>query len=386
MHPVARVPVRSHIKPPSLLGIAVVSYFEEAGAFREWLLRAAAGSPSQLQIMYGVAGERRLPEEEIPWLPGYEQSRPVRLGNLAYQQRQLDVYGELLDAMHRCWRSLPPAPHAWQLERALVEFLETIWEAPDEGIWEVRGPRRHFTHSKVMAWVALDRAIKGVESFGFAGPVDRWRELRARIHAEVCEKGFSPARGAFTQFYGGAWVTVHSCLKAGWRRSAGATAVGAGDDLQVVAVGVAPVDPAAAVVMVDLAGLVVARVGPVRQSARADAAEDGVEFGFADEERVVLPVHLAAHAHEVEGDPVVDLDPEERPERNGSRHSQDLREEARRCARVAGRYDGVIELDGHGATSMAGVGPVCTVGPRDGRPLEAGSWHLPSNPPPYAAG
>jgi GH15 family glucan-1,4-alpha-glucosidase len=186
----------------TLLALTGAGYFEEAGAFREWLLRAAAGSPSQLQIMYGVAGERWLPEEEIPWLPGYEQSRPVRLGNLAYQQRQLDVYGELLDAMHRCWRSLPPAPHAWQLERALVEFLETIWEAPDEGIWEVRGPRRHFTHSKVMAWVALDRAIKGVESFGFAGPVDRWRELRARIHAEVCEKGFSPARGAFTQFYG----------------------------------------------------------------------------------------------------------------------------------------------------------------------------------------
>jgi GH15 family glucan-1,4-alpha-glucosidase len=187
----------------TLLALLGAGYVEEARDFREWLLRAAAGSPQQLQIMYGIAGERRLPEMELPWLPGYENSRPVRIGNLAARQLQLDVYGELLDAMHKSLRAgLAPAPSAWALERAVVEYLETIWQEPDEGIWEVRGPRRHFTHSKVMAWVALDRAVKGVEIFGLPGPVDRWRELRARIHAQVCENGYSPARGCFVQSYG----------------------------------------------------------------------------------------------------------------------------------------------------------------------------------------
>src|SRR5690606_34434019 len=142
----------------TLYALIGAGYLEEARAWREWLLRAAAGKPSQLHIMYGVSGESRIPEYELEWLGGYEGSRPVRVGNLAYRQRQLDVYGEILDTMHQAWRSgLAPAPDAWRLEHALVEFLEEIWAQPDEGIWEVRGPRRHFTHSKVMAWLALDR-------------------------------------------------------------------------------------------------------------------------------------------------------------------------------------------------------------------------------------
>jgi GH15 family glucan-1,4-alpha-glucosidase len=186
----------------TLLALAGAGYREEARDFREWLLRAVAGSPSQMQIMYGIAGERRLPELELPWLPGYEGSLPVRIGNLASQQLQLDVYGELLDALHKCWNDLPPAAPAWNMERAVVQFLETIWDKPDEGIWEVRGPRRHFTHSKVMAWVAFDRAVKGVESFGLPGPADHWRQVRDRIHAEVCANGFNPKRGCFVQYYG----------------------------------------------------------------------------------------------------------------------------------------------------------------------------------------
>jgi GH15 family glucan-1,4-alpha-glucosidase len=187
----------------TLLALLGAGYVEEARDFREWLLRAAAGSPAQLQIMYGIAGERRLPELELPWLPGYERSRPVRVGNQASQQRQLDVYGELLDTLHKGLRAgLTLAPSAWALECAVIEFLQTIWSEPDEGIWEVRGPRRHFTHSKVMAWVAFDRAVKTVEQFKLPGPVDRWRQVRDRIHAEVCEKGLHPRRGCFVQSYG----------------------------------------------------------------------------------------------------------------------------------------------------------------------------------------
>src|SRR5262249_44313739 len=146
-------------------------YREEAVAWREWLLRAVAGTPSELQILYGVAGERRLTERELPWLPGYEGSLPVRIGNLASEQLQLDVYGELLDTMHQAQRyGIEAEPAAWNLERSLVSQLEKIWTQPDEGIWEVRMPRRPFTHSKVMAWVALDRAIKTIEQFGAEGP------------------------------------------------------------------------------------------------------------------------------------------------------------------------------------------------------------------------
>ena len=178
-------------------------YLEEARDWREWLLRAVAGKPSQIQIMYGLGGERRLTELELPALPGYEGARPVRVGNRASEQRQLDVFGELLDTMHQCWRAgLPPGEESWRLEKALLDFLEGVWTEPDEGIWEVRGPRRHFTHSKVMAWVAIDRAVKAVERFGLEGPVERWRSLRARIHDEVCRQGYNAERGAFVQSYG----------------------------------------------------------------------------------------------------------------------------------------------------------------------------------------
>jgi len=177
---------------------------EEARRWREWLLRAAAGKPSQLQILYGVAGERRIVEEELPWLSGYEGSRPVRIDNAAHEQLQLDVFGELFDVFHVARKfGLPAHDHAWQVEKVLLDHLEGAWELPDQGIWEVRGPPRHFTHSKVMAWVAADRAVKAVERFGREGPVDRWRVLRARIHADVCDKGFDPARNAFVQYYGG---------------------------------------------------------------------------------------------------------------------------------------------------------------------------------------
>jgi GH15 family glucan-1,4-alpha-glucosidase len=167
------------------------------------LLRAAAGKPSQIHIMYGLAGERRLTEQELPDLPGYEGSHPVRIGNGAHGQFQLDVFGEVMDALHQCWRTrLPSGDGAWRIERALIDFLESSWDQPDHGIWEVRGPMRHFTHSKVMAWVAMDRAVKGVEQFGLEGPVDRWRSLRDAIHLDVCRHGFNADVGAFVQSYG----------------------------------------------------------------------------------------------------------------------------------------------------------------------------------------
>ncbi len=178
-------------------------YEEEAIAWREWLLRAVAGHPSELQIMYGPAGERRLPELELPWLPGYERSAPVRIGNAATQQLQLDVYGELMDALHQARRAkIAPDENAWALQRALMEHLEGAWEQPDEGIWEVRGPRRHFTHSKIMAWVAMDRAVKAVERFKLDGPVRQWRQVRATIHEQACREGFNAERNAFVQYYG----------------------------------------------------------------------------------------------------------------------------------------------------------------------------------------
>ncbi|MGH9011667.1 MAG: glycoside hydrolase family 15 protein, partial [Acidimicrobiia bacterium] len=178
-------------------------FVEEARAWREWLLRAVAGDPADLQIMYGVDGSRRMPELELEWLAGYEKSRPVRIGNAAVNQFQLDVYGEVMDALHQARRSgIPPDTDSWSLQGMLMEALESNWTEPDEGIWEVRGPRRHFTHSKVMAWVAADRAVKGVERFGLDGPVQRWRALRDEIRAEVCAKGWDAQRGTFTQYYG----------------------------------------------------------------------------------------------------------------------------------------------------------------------------------------
>jgi GH15 family glucan-1,4-alpha-glucosidase len=188
----------------TLLALMNAGYYEEAHAWREWLLRAVAGSPDQMQIMYGIAGERRLTEWELPWLAGYENSRPVRVGNAAHGQLQLDVYGEVMDALHVARRgALAGSASGWALQRELVNHLERIWRQPDEGIWEVRGPRCHFTHSKVMAWVAFDRAIKGVEQFGLRGPVDHWRKLRGEIHADVCTHGFNRELNSFVQCYGG---------------------------------------------------------------------------------------------------------------------------------------------------------------------------------------
>jgi GH15 family glucan-1,4-alpha-glucosidase len=187
----------------TLYAFMVGGYTEEAIAWREWLLRSAAGDPGQLQIMYGVAGERRLEEFELPWLAGYEGSRPVRVGNGAYGQLQLDVYGELIDSHYQARRfGIEPDPWAWRLERALLEALASRWHEPDHGLWEVRGSKRHFTHSKVMAWVAFDRAIKSVESLGLDGPADHWRLIRGEIHDEVCAQGYDRARNTFTQSYG----------------------------------------------------------------------------------------------------------------------------------------------------------------------------------------
>jgi GH15 family glucan-1,4-alpha-glucosidase len=177
-------------------------YTEEANAWRGWLARAIAGDPGDVQIMYGVAGERRLAEWEADWLPGYHSSAPVRIGNAAVNQRQLDVYGEVIDALTLGRRSgLTADRHGWSLQRALLGFLEKHWDEPDEGIWEVRGPRRHFVHSKVMAWVAFDRAVSLVQA-GLPGPAERWQEIRDEIHRQVCEQGYSTERGAFTQYYG----------------------------------------------------------------------------------------------------------------------------------------------------------------------------------------
>lgn len=187
----------------TLYALMLAGYHQEAAAWREWLLRAVAGSPAQLQIMYGLAGERRLTELELSWLPGYEGAAPVRIGNGAWNQYQLDVYGEVMDSLHQARRfGLEAEDSSWRLQRALLEFLESNWREPDEGIWEVRGPRRHFTHSKVMAWVAFDRAIKTVEQFGLEGPVDRWRTLRDQVHAQVCQEGFDSKLGSFVQFPG----------------------------------------------------------------------------------------------------------------------------------------------------------------------------------------
>ncbi|MPZ13819.1 MAG: glycoside hydrolase family 15 protein [Chloroflexi bacterium] len=187
----------------TLYALMIAGYQAEAEAWRDWLLRAVAGTPAAMQIMYGAAGERRLPEEVLTWLSGYEKSRPVRIGNAAVDQFQLDVYGEVMDALHQGRRvGIPPRTASWALQRALMEFLETCWQEPDEGIWEVRGPRRLFTHSKVMAWVAADRAVKAIERFGHEGPVERWRRLRQDIHDEVCREAWDSNRRTFTQFYG----------------------------------------------------------------------------------------------------------------------------------------------------------------------------------------
>ena len=187
----------------TLLAFLRAGYLDEAREWRNWLLRAIAGSPTDVQIMYGVAGERRLTEVELPWLAGYEDSRPVRIGNGASDQLQLDVYGEVVDALHLArTKGIDASDEAWSLTSKLFDWLESAWREPDEGIWEVRGPRRHFTHSKVMAWVAFDRAVKAIEKLGREGPVDRWRAARDEIKEDVLRSGFNADLGSFVQFYG----------------------------------------------------------------------------------------------------------------------------------------------------------------------------------------
>jgi GH15 family glucan-1,4-alpha-glucosidase len=197
----------------TLNALLLAGYREEAVAWREWLLRAVAGSPDDLQILYGVAGERRLDEYEVGWLPGYGGAAPVRVGNAASQQFQLDVYGEVMDTLHLARAAgLEPEPHAWKIQLAMLTFLASNWQQPDEGIWEVRGARRHFTHSKVMAWVAFDRAIKDAEAYGLDGPVERWRRVRDAIHAEVCTEGFDTRGNSFVQSYGSAHLDASLLL------------------------------------------------------------------------------------------------------------------------------------------------------------------------------
>jgi GH15 family glucan-1,4-alpha-glucosidase len=186
----------------TLYALLTSGYTEEAIAWREWLSRTVAGSPDDIQIMYGLAGERRLTELELKWLHGYEKSSPVRIGNAAHEQFQLDVYGEIMDAAHLTDRNNLGSPESWNLRRGLIEHLEKVWCEPDEGIWEVRGERRHFTHSKVMAWVALDRAIKAIEGNHGTGPLGQWRKLRDQIHEDVCKKAFNQQLNSFVQYYG----------------------------------------------------------------------------------------------------------------------------------------------------------------------------------------
>jgi GH15 family glucan-1,4-alpha-glucosidase len=187
----------------TLYALMLAGLVDEAKAWREWLLRAVAGQPAQTQILYGLAGERRIAEQELDWLPGYQDARPVRVGNAAVGQFQLDVYGEVMDTLHLGRRAgIPAESAAWSLQRALLDFLESNWRQRDNGLWEIRGRRRHFTHSKVMAWVAMDRAVKSVELHGLEGPVDRWRALRRELHQEITRRGYNDEIGSFVQYYG----------------------------------------------------------------------------------------------------------------------------------------------------------------------------------------
>jgi len=197
----------------TLNALLLAGYDDEATAWREWLLRAVGGSPADLQILYGITGLRRLDEYVIPWLPGYQGAAPVRVGNAASKQFQLDVYGEVMDTLHLARAAdLHPEENAWNLQLALLSFLESAWQHPDEGLWEVRGPRRHFTHSKVMAWVAFDRAIKDADQYGLEGPIERWREVRDAIHAQVCDRGFDAGNNTFVQSYDSAYVDASLLL------------------------------------------------------------------------------------------------------------------------------------------------------------------------------
>jgi len=187
----------------TLFSLMHAGYYDEAGAWRDWLHRSIAGSPDQIQIMYGIAGERRLEEWQVPWLAGYQGASPVRIGNAASSQLQLDIYGEMMGALHQARAGgLPDAPVSWDLQRGIIQHLEEIWKEPDEGIWETRGGRKHFTYSKVMAWVAFDATIKDAETYGLDGPLDHWRAVRDDIHETVCREGFDAKKNSFVQFFG----------------------------------------------------------------------------------------------------------------------------------------------------------------------------------------
>jgi GH15 family glucan-1,4-alpha-glucosidase len=191
----------------SLIALMNAGYYEEAGAWREWLLRAVAGKPAQAQIMYSITGERRLTEWIVDWLPGYEGAKPVRIGNGAHGQLQIDVYGEVMDALYQAHRGgLASSADAWALQQAFLEHLSTIWREPDRGIWESRGPERHFTFSKVMAWVAFDRGVRIAAELGLQGPVAQWRAVADEIHADVCAHGFDRELGSFVQSFGSKWL------------------------------------------------------------------------------------------------------------------------------------------------------------------------------------
>ena len=243
-------------------------YLDEARAWRSWLFRSAAGDPSDLQIMYGVAGERRLLEFEVEWLPGFEGSAPVRVGNAASEQLQLDVYGEVIDAFYTGrLHGLEASDHAWQLTRHLLAFLENAWRRPDAGIWEVRGPNRHFTHSKVMAWVAFDRAVRTVETWGHDGPVERWRAVRDEIHADVCRNGYDADLCTFVQSYGSKRLDASVLL--------------------IPLVGFLPPDDPRVIGTVDAIGRELSRDGLI---ARYEADEENVEVdGLPPGEGVFLP-------------------------------------------------------------------------------------------------
>ncbi|MGW7571126.1 glycoside hydrolase family 15 protein [Streptomyces tendae] len=237
-------------------------YLEEAEAWRDWLLRAVAGNPADLQIMYGVAGERRLPEAELPWLSGFAHSAPVRIGNDAVNQLQLDVYGEVMDSLSLArLAGMRPRPQMWELQCALMDFLATVWREPDEGLWEVRGGRRQFVHSKVMTWVALDRAVRTLEEHPElgGGDLDGWRALRDEVHREVCEKGYDPVRNTFTQYYGSRELDASLLL--------------------VPRVGFLPPDDPRVVGTVDAVGAELTRDGLVRRYSTEGRQVDGLPGG-----------------------------------------------------------------------------------------------------------
>ncbi len=199
----------------TLYSLLICGYREEARDWRHWLLRAAAGDPRQLQIVYGLRGQRRLDELELSWLPGYEDSRPVRVGNAAYEQTQLDVPGELIDTLHVARNfQLESDDHAWRLQRTIVSKLEDDWRNRDQGVWEIRGEPRHITHSKLMCWVAFDRAVKAIENFGLSGPVERWRAVRDEVRADICQHAWNEEKGAFVQNYGGSALDASLLLMA----------------------------------------------------------------------------------------------------------------------------------------------------------------------------